>query len=209
MAMFHCDQVRAIPWVNPLRLAANEFGINTPLRWAAFLAQVSFESGDLRELKENLDYQTPDRLMVVFPHHFQTIDQAIPYVHHPKELANYVYANIDGNGPPESGDGYRYCGQGLINLTGRANYQAASRALGMDLVGNPDQLQLPLPACRVSAWYWKKHGLNELADVGDFDRITYRINGGYNGNTERRIRYHQALELFHLKTDAGPIHYRV
>jgi putative chitinase len=197
--MFHCEPSKAIPWLNPLRLAAFEFEINTPLRWAAFLAQVSFESNDLQELKENLDYKTPDRLMVIFPHHFKTIDQALPYIHHPKELANLVYANIDGNGPPESGDGFRYCGQGLINLTGKANYQAASLALGMDLVGNPDQLQLPLPACRVSGWYWKKHGLNELADVGDFDRITYRINGGYNGNVQRRIRYNQGLQLFGLK----------
>ena len=98
-------------------------------------------------------------------------------------------------GNTEPGDGARYKGRGLIQITGRANYRDCGSALGVDLIGNPELLESPEFACRSAAWFWKNHGLNELADKGDFKLITKRINGGYNGMADRETYLAKAQEV--------------
>lgn len=98
-------------------------------------------------------------------------------------------------GNTESGDGVRFKGRGLIQITGRANYRACGEALGLDLLNSPELLETPENACRASAWWWSAHGLNELADKGDFKLITRRINGGYTGYAERLAYYERAKEV--------------
>ncbi|WP_226986797.1 glycoside hydrolase family 19 protein [Chlorobaculum tepidum] len=142
-------------------------------------------------LEEKLSYSAA-RLMKVWPKRFPTLAIAEKYERNPEKLANYVYANRIGNGPESSGDGYRFRGRGLIQLTGRSNYESASKALGIDLLNHPDQLTEPAVAAMSAAWFWASHGLNELADdrtgdndLEDFTTITKIINGGTVGLQER------------------------
>lgn len=137
-----------------------EYRIDTPLRQAAFLAQVGHESGQLRYLEEL--------------------------------ASGAAYEGREDLGNTNPGDGVRFKGRGLIQITGRANYAACGRALGMDLVNDPDRLSSPRLAVRSAGWFWKGHGLNELADMPDFIKITRRINGGTNGLAERQALYAKA-----------------
>jgi putative chitinase len=192
----HCAQPDA--WVAALNPAMNDFDITTPARTAAFLSQIAYESGEFNHLLENLNYSA-QRLVQVWPSRFPTLPVAIPYAGNPEKLANYIYANRLGNGPPESGDGWKYRGRGLIQLTGRGNYQQAATGIGRPLVDQPDLLLQPEVAARSAAFFWKSHGLNELADDrsgdddnADFQLITIRINGGTNGLDGRRAYWAQA-----------------
>lgn len=170
-AIYPQARAKAGFFIDPLNQAMAEFAINTPTRMAAFLAQVGHESGQLRYVRE-LGSDT--------------------------YLAKYdtgPLAKALGNTPAADGDGQRYRGRGLIQITGRANYQAVGTALGLDLVNSPALLEQPINACRSAAWFWSKHGLNELADLGRFDDITRRINGGQNGREERRALWATALTV--------------
>ena len=140
--------------------------------------------GEFNHLLENLNYSA-QRLVQVWPSRFPSLPVAIPYAGNPEKLANFIYANRLGNGPPDSGDGWKYRGRGLIQLTGRGNYQQAATGIGRPLVDQPDLLLQPDVAARSAAFFWKSHGLNELADDrsgdddnADFQMITIRINGG-------------------------------
>ena len=113
----------------------------------------------------------------------------------PEKIANYVYASRMGNGPPSSGDGWKYRGRGLKHLTGKYNYARCSGGIGMDLVSDPDQLLETVPAARSAAWYWADVDANLFADVGDVDGLTYAINGGYNGLDDRRALTERALAV--------------
>ncbi|WP_371868928.1 glycoside hydrolase family 19 protein [Duganella lactea] len=151
-------QRRIALYLAPLAAAMAEFGINTRPRAASFLAQVGHESGQLqfvRELASGAAYDT-----------------------------GTLAARL-GNTPEADGDGQRYKGRGLIQITGRTNYAACGAALGLDLLAQPELLEQPVNACRSAAWFWRTHGLNELADAGDQVRVTRRINGGTNGLAER------------------------
>jgi putative chitinase len=150
---------KLVAYLGPLNAALTEFGINTPARVIAFMAQILHESGRLRYLEEIASGEAYD--MSVNPRLAKTL------------------------GNTELGDGPRFKGRGVIQLTGRANYKAAGKALGLDLVKNPEKVAEPSLAFRVAGWYWSKHGLNEVADTGDFDRITRTINGGLNGKADR------------------------
>ena len=153
----------------PLLMAAmDEYEINTDERRAAFLAQIGHESGGLHWLVELWGPTASQR----------------------RYEGRYDLGNI------APGDGYKFRGRGLIQVTGRANYTAASKALGVDLVAAPERLGEPELACRSAAWFWKSHGLNELADAGEFEKITRRINGGLNGYPERLGLYEAAKEVF-------------
>ena len=113
-----------------------------------------------------------------------------------RELASgAAYEGRADLGNTESGDGVRYRGRGLIQITGRANYRDCSAALGVDFIASPELLESPEMACRSAAWFWKTHGLNELADKGDFKLITKRINGGYNGYQDRLAYYERAQRV--------------
>lgn len=180
-------------WVAPLNGAMAQFEINTPARAAAFLAQLAHESAETTRLEEGLSYSTADRLCKVWPRRFPTLASAEPYVKNPEKLANQVYANRGGNGDTASGDGYRYRGRGLFQLTFRDNYRLAGDALKTDLVAKPELVATPEFASLTAAHYWQRLGLNALADhqpgdddIKDFEQISIRINGGRVGLAERK-----------------------
>lgn len=176
-------------FVSALNQAMARFGIDSPVRAAAFLAQIGHESQQLTALSENLNYGAQG-LARTWPTRFRGADGkpnalALQIQHRPEAIANSAYANRNGNGAESTGDGWRYRGRGLIQLTGRANYRTAGAGIGADLEQVPQLLEQPVYAALSAAWYWKEYGLNELADAGKFEAITKRINGGLNGQAER------------------------
>jgi len=183
-------------WADALEPALQRYDIRTPARIAAFLAQTGHESAQFNQLQENLRYTSAERLLKVWPRRFPSIDSARPYVNDPQALANVVYAKRLGNGDITSGDGWRFRGRGIIQLTGRSNYVQAGTALGLDLVAPPDLLLEPGDAAMAAAWVWASRGLNAPADdrtadndLEDFTEITRRINGGAVGLKERFALY--------------------
>lgn len=195
---------RAARWLEPLNAAMRACAIDTPRRQAAFLAQVLVESAELRHSEEALSYSAP-RLRMVWPQRFPNDELAARYSHNPQALANHVYAGRMGNGDEASGDGWRYHGRGLIQLTGRDNYAQLARTSGLDVLAQPDLLLEPAGAARAAAWFWQTTGLNELADHatgsnGDvyFEKITMRINGGTVGLDERRAYWQRARRALDL-----------
>lgn len=191
-------------WVQPIAAAMAEFHIDTPTRRAAFLAQVLHESDGLRRLDENLNYSAK-RLTEVWPRHFYLPPEdakgrsdAGAYEHRPEPLANAIYANRLGNGSEASGDGWRFRGRGLVQLTGRRLYTDAGSALQLDLVNQPDALLLPLEAARAAGWYWQHIDGNTLADPATtlaFERLTTAINGELIGLEHREALWKQAQSL--------------
>lgn len=184
---------RAGVFVGPLLTAATEFEITTPLREAAWIAQIGHESNQLRSVSENLNYSS-EGLIRTFPRYFNS-SQAAVYARNPERIANRVYANRMGNGPEESGEGWRYRGAGLIQLTGKNNQHAAADYFGIDYNGIGDWLRTPEGAARSAGWFWYVNALNELADVEDMRAITRKINGGYNGLEERMELYERAKQM--------------
>jgi putative chitinase len=179
-------------WVNPLSQAMTRFEINTPSRIAAFLAQIAHESAETTILTENLNYSAL-RLTQVWPQRFPRLETALPYAKNPEKLANFVYAGRGGNGNAASGDGWRYRGRGLFQLTTKDNYRLAGLSLNLPLVEKPDLVTSPEVAALTAAQFWQRLGLNVLADhqVGDddekdFEKISIKINGGKVGLTERK-----------------------
>lgn len=181
-------------WLPKLLVAFERFSINTPVRQAAFIGQCSHESGNFTVLEENLNYSA-DALRRVWPGRFPSAEIAQPYHRQPEKIANRVYANRMGNGDEESGDGWRYRGRGLIQLTGKDNYRAAGLSLNADFINEPQLVAMRDNAALVAAWYWKTHGLNELADRGDQITITRKINGGIIGLDDRIAKTDNALTI--------------
>jgi putative chitinase len=182
-------------WVAALEAACSRFAITPPARLAAFLAQCAHESNEFKALIENLIYSTPERIYAVWPKRFPSIESARPYVRKPEDLANHVYAGRLGNGPQESGDGWRYRGRGLIQLTGRANYRQAGLVLQLPLKAEPHLVGEPNVAALTAAEFWHRKELNALADEGTpqaFDTISVRINGGTTGLLARRAFWQRA-----------------
>lgn len=155
-----------------------QYGVITPLEKAHFMAQIDHESG-LVPKAENLNY-SPKRLMEVFKKYFPNPAKANFYAGKPQAIANRIYANRMGNGDEASGDGYKYRGRGFIQLTGKSNYAALSKATGIDFVKNPDLLQEEANAVVAALWYWKVNGLNQLAAKDDLDAISDKINIGHD-----------------------------
>lgn len=201
-----CDTLRKIypqsksiaRYFEALHQAMAECGIDTAARARAFLAQVGHESAQLNRIEENLNYSA-QALRKVFPKYFRTPQEASSYAHHPERIANRVYAGRMGNGSEESGDGWKFRGRGLIQITGRDNYVSMSALMGKDLTVWPDALLMPLDACRSAALWWKAKGLNALADrlsgAGErktFGAITKCVNGGLNGLEDRWAIYQRA-----------------
>lgn len=181
-------------WALALQPALDKYQINTKARLASFLAQTGHESAQFNRLVESLFYRTALRLTKVWPRRFPTEASAAPYVANEQKLANFVYANRLGNGNAASGDGFRFRGRGIIQITGRTNYSDAGRAIKVDLVANPDQLLKQPAAAMAAAWFWNSRGLNALADdmtgdndLEDFTEITRRINGGTVGIQDRLL----------------------
>jgi len=181
-------------YVEPLNNALQQFQINNPERIAMFMAQVGHESGGLTHIEENLNYRA-DRLPVVFPRYFRDVNPNA-YARNPEKIANRVYANRMGNGPESSGDGYRYRGRGLIQLTGHDNYARFANDMGISIEEAVEYLSTPEGAAVSAAWFWSKNGLNEIADRGDVVAATKRINGGTIGLAVRQAHYSEALHIF-------------
>jgi len=179
-------------WHPHIAASLSAFQISTPLRQAHFLAQTGHESAGFLKVEEGLNY-SENALTAMFGKRI-TAEQARAYgrnAMHPanqKMIASIIYANRNGNGDVNSGDGYRYRGRGLIQITGKENYEALVKQLGADVVANPDLLLGYRFAAMSAAAWWMNHGLNELADSDDVTRITRVINGGTNGLDDRKSR---------------------
>jgi putative chitinase len=182
-------------WCEALNKILPDYDINTPQRVAAFIAQSAHESGGYTALHENLNYR-PETLRRVFPRYFPDDATAQQYAHKPEMIANRVYANRMGNGPESSGDGFRYCGRGLIQLTGHDNYQNFADSVSMDVTQVPEYLQTFEGAVQSACWFWENNNLNQYADSGDILTMTKRINGGTIGLEDRQNHYNQALQVF-------------
>jgi putative chitinase len=182
-------------WAEALNKILPDYDINTPQRVAAFIAQSAHESGGFTALHENLNYR-PETLRKIFPRYFPDDATAAQFAHNPEAIANRVYANRMGNGPEASGDGFRYCGRGLIQLTGKSNYQAFADSLQMPVEQVPAFLQTFEGAIQSACWFWESNNLNQYADSGDILTMTKRINGGTIGLADRQAHYNHALQVF-------------
>lgn len=181
-------------WCRAIGQVVAEFELDQPQRLAMWLAQCGYESSSFNTLREVLSYRTVAQLRAVFPHEFPTDDAAQRYVMNPNGLGSYIYANRFGNGDVASADGFKYRGGGLIQLTGKANYEAAGKALGLDLLLRPVQIINETVAARTAGYFWQLKDLNAAADAGDFDHTTAAINGtAMRGADERRALWQKLV----------------
>jgi putative chitinase len=179
-------------WLDPLNSAFERFEINTPERQAAFIGQCAHESANFKTLQENLNYSAKG-LNATWPSRFPSEDAAQPFHRQPEKIANKVYSGRMGN--LDEGDGWKYRGRGLIQLTGKDNYQLASDALGVDFIADPDLVLTKEYAALTAAWYWNKRSLNKEADAKDFTGMTKKINGGIIGLADRVAHINSALNV--------------
>ena len=177
-------------WFEPLQETFEKYQINTPKRPACFIGQCMHESGGFKFLRENLNYSAK-ALMNTWPSRFPDADIAEQYARQPEKIANKVYSGRMGN--TEDGDGAKYIGRGLIQLTGKDNYKAFGEAIGEDLVANPQLVEEPRYAALSAGWFWNKRGLNALADAMDIETLTKRINGGSIGIDDRKAKISMVL----------------
>jgi putative chitinase len=179
-------------WFEPLQETFEKYQINTPKRQACFIGQCMHESGGFKLLRENLNYSAK-ALMNTWPSRFPDADIAEKYARQPEMIANKVYSGRMGN--TEDGDGAKYIGRGLIQLTGKDNYRAFGEAIGEDLVANPQLVEEPRYAALSAGWFFNKRNLNALADVMDIETMTVRINGGRIGIDDRIAKINKALDI--------------
>ena len=181
-------------WYDALNAILPEYGINTPERVAAFIAQCAHESGGFKFLKENLNYKA-ESLLKVFPKYFKTLDEARAYEKRPEKIANKIYGNRMGNGDEASGDGFRYCGRGLIQLTGKENYSWFAASLEIPVEEASEYLETFEGAVQSACWFWEENKLNQWADKKDILTLTKRINGGTIGLDDRIKHFNHALHV--------------
>ncbi|HML83173.1 MAG TPA: glycoside hydrolase family 19 protein [Thiomonas arsenitoxydans] len=188
----------AVQWLPHISEAAHRYQIDAnPRRVAAWLATIAHESARLTTLVENLNYSA-EGLARTWPARYADITgQPTQFAHKiardPERIANHAYANRLGNGSAGSGDGWKYRGRGLIQITGRDNYARSGAELGLDLIARPEQLEQPFLAALSAAEWWSRNGCNQLADTGDMAAVTRRVNGGLNGLDDRLKLYSAAL----------------
>ena len=184
-------------WFAALSKLLPQYQIDTSKRIAAFVAQCSHESAGFTALQENLNYSA-GTLRRIFPRYFPTDEMAQEYVSLPNKqeaIANLVYASRMGNGDPESGDGYRFRGRGLIQLTGRDNYTFFAGSLGISVEEASTYLETFEGAAQSACWFWETNNLNQWADEGDILTLTKRINGGTIGLEDRIKHYEHAISI--------------
>ncbi len=182
-------------WYNSMCEILPVYEINTPERVAAWLAQCAHESGYFKFLKENLNYRA-ESLLKTFPKYFKTLEEAKQYEKQPEKIANRVYANRMGNGDENTGDGFRYLGRGLIQLTGKNNYTFFAASIDTPLEEIPEYLQTFEGAVQSACWFWEQNNLNKLADARDIVTMSKRINGGTIGMEDRLMKYEKCLKMF-------------
>lgn len=196
-------------WLPHIQSALEQFNITTELQVAGFLAQCAHESGGFTRLEESLNYAS-DRLAVIWPNRFAEMGSdkkpkknekgfnipnkfALALHRKPELIANVVYSSRMGNGPVESGDGWKFRGRGLKQLTGRDNYTRCKAAIKYDIVENPDLLLEPRWAALSAGWFWEANKCSQIIDTGDFVALTRKINGGTIGLEDRTKRYRAVL----------------
>ena len=179
-------------WLQPLEDTFAKYDIDTPQRQAAFIGQCAHESGNFKVLQENLNYSA-EGLMKTWPSRFPTKEIADQYARQPAKIAGKVYNGRLGNTSEE--EAAKYLGRGLIQLTGKENYGNCGSGLGVDLLSDPDLLSTPEYAALSAGWFWNKKGLNSLADSGDIETMTKRINGGLIGLEDRKAKIAKALSV--------------
>ena len=184
-------------WYEALAQLLPDYEIDTPQRVAAFIAQCAHESGGFRMLKENLNYRAVT-LRKIFPKYFPTDELAAQYAGKPEMIANKVYGGRMGNGDESSGDGFRYCGRGLIQLTGKNNYMAFAESIETPVEDIPEFLGTFEGAVQSACWFWETNNLNQWADKGDILTLTKRINGGTIGLEDRIKHYEHALHVLEV-----------
>ena len=185
-----CTEGLAEKYFGQITTCMDCYLIDTPVRQAAFLAQIGHESGGLMVTEENMNYSAKG-LRATWPNRFTESD-AERYARKPEWIGNRAYQGRMGNGDEASGDGYRYRGRGLIQLTGKDDYRECGEALGLDLLGCPELLNEPANAAMSAGWEWDRSKLNAVADSGDFEKLTRIINGGLNGYPDRLERWERA-----------------
>lgn len=178
-------------WAQALEVILPKYGITGRLRVAAFLAQTGHESEGFTAVRENLNYSAA-ALTATWPKRFPA-DVAAQYARQPERIANRAYADRLGNGPEESGDGWRYRGRGPIQATGKAHYQDFAKRTGRTLEDAAAYLETKEGGLEFACMFWQDNGLNALADAGDIVTMTKRINGGTNGLEDRKARYARLL----------------
>lgn len=181
-----------VDWVLALVEEPPRWGIDTDHEVASFVAQLAHESQEFTRLEENLSYSA-ERLVQVWPQRFPTLMAAQPYARNPARLANLVYANRMGNGPPESGDGWTFHGRGPPQLTGRANYEACARAIHEPIDQHPELLLTPAVGIKSACWYWTSRGLDRVDDDNDQRAETQAINGGTLGIAQRQAYFDRLI----------------
>lgn len=181
-------------WHSALTDICSEYGINTPVRLAAFVAQCAHESANFKFLRENLNYRA-ESLMRTWPKHFPTIEIARQYQRNPEKIANRAYANRMGNGDESSGDGWRYLGRGLIQLTGKENYTWFAASLNMEVDDVVEYLGTFEGAVQSACFFWESNELNKWADKKDIVTLTKRINGGTIGLEDRIKHFNHACHI--------------
>ena len=180
-------------WVEALEKCWPDYDITTPLRQAAFMGECCVESAKFTAIQENLNYRAAS-LNAQWKSHFPTLEIAQQYEHKPEQIANKAYENRMGNGPEESGDGWKFRGKGLIQLTGRTNYQGFADSISMNIDDAAAYLETFEGCVQSACYFWESHNLNALADQGNIDQISKIINGGTLGIEERRHFYQVALQ---------------
>jgi putative chitinase len=188
-----CSSARAAVYEAPLNNVCTEYEIDTPLRMAGFLSQIAHESGGFSATVENLYYQA-SALNRSWPELFPG-QVAQQYAMQPERIANRAYGNRMGNGDEASGDGWKYRGRGLIQLTGKENYLNFAMSTDVDVLVHPELVELPELAALSAGWFWHTNDLNTLADRGYVEAMTRRINGGLNGLADRQAKYTAALAV--------------
>ena len=190
------DQLAALgidsKWLEPLEEAFAKYDISTPKRQAAFIGQCAHESANFKTLQENLNYSA-EGLMKTWPSRFPTKEVADQYARQPAKIAGKVYNGRMGNSTEEEAS--KYLGRGLIQLTGKEMYANCGPSIGVDLLGNPDWLLNPKYAALSAGWFWNKKSLNALADAGDYETMTKRINGGLIGLDDRKAKIAKAEQV--------------
>jgi putative chitinase len=201
--MLNADQLKRMhigpQWVDPLNETFERFNIVTPNQQAAFIGQCAHESGNFRVLEENLNYRAAT-LLKLFPRTPRrtwgfTPEEAAEYERQPKRIANRIYGNRMNNRDEASGDGFRFRGRGILQLTGAANYHHAGQGLGVDFIMEPDLVATPQYAALTAGWFWGTQRLNALAEAGNWLALTKKINGGTIGLEDRKKHINHALSV--------------
>lgn len=188
------NNLYANEWYEAVCLILPDYEINTVNRVAAFLSQTAHETGDYRAIKENLNYRA-ETLHKIWKSHFPTMEIAYKYEKKPVMIANRAYADRMGNGNEASGDGYKFCGRGLIQLTGKENYTRYADSLEISLDEASEHLTTFEGCVQSACWFWEENKLNQYADKGNTLAITKIINGGTIGLADRELRYKHAIEI--------------